>query len=45
MAAGNVKRVFAGGADWSPEDWAAAPGLARLLAFLEIKTVWHPIGI
>jgi acyl-CoA reductase-like NAD-dependent aldehyde dehydrogenase len=45
MAAGNVKRVFAAGADWSPEDWAAAPGPARLLAFLETKTVWHPIGI
>ena len=45
MAAGNVKRGFAAGADWSPEDWAAAPGPARLLAFLETKTVWHPIGI
>ncbi len=40
LAAGNVKRVFA-----ADEDWAAAPGPARLLAFLEIKTVWHPIGI
>ena len=27
-----------------PEDWAAAPGLRRLLAFLETKTVWHPVG-
>jgi acyl-CoA reductase-like NAD-dependent aldehyde dehydrogenase len=26
-------------------DWAAAPGTRRLLAFLEIKTVWHPVGI
>ena len=40
LAAGNVKRVFA-----ADEDWAAAPGTARLLAFLETKTVWHPIGI
>ncbi len=40
LAAGNVKRVFA-----KEEDWAAAPGPARLLAFLETKTVWHPVGI
>jgi acyl-CoA reductase-like NAD-dependent aldehyde dehydrogenase len=39
-AAGNVKRVFA-----ADEDWAATPALARMLAFLEIKTVWHPVGI
>jgi hypothetical protein len=25
-------------------DWAATPGLDRMLAFLETKTVWHPIG-
>jgi acyl-CoA reductase-like NAD-dependent aldehyde dehydrogenase len=41
LAAENVKRVFAGAAD----DWAAAPGTRRLLAFLETKTVWHPVGI
>ena len=40
LAAGNVKRVFA-----AAGDWAAAPGPARMLAFLEIKTVWHPIGV
>ena len=40
LAAGNVKRVFAAG-----EDWAAAPTPARMLAFLEIKTVWHPVGV
>jgi acyl-CoA reductase-like NAD-dependent aldehyde dehydrogenase len=45
LAAGNVKRVFAAGADAAAEDWAAAPGTARLLAFLETKTVWHPVGI
>ncbi len=53
LAAGNVKRVFAAGParaeDWTAEaraeeDWAAAPGVRRLLAFLETKTVWHPIG-
>jgi acyl-CoA reductase-like NAD-dependent aldehyde dehydrogenase len=40
LAADNVKRVFTG-----DEDWTAAPGTKRLLAFLETKTVWHPIGI
>ena len=45
LAAGNVKRVFAAGADAAAEDWAAPPGTARLLAFLETKTVWHPVGI
>ena len=40
LAAGNVKRVFA-----TEEDWAAAPSPARMLAFLEIKTVWHPVGV
>jgi acyl-CoA reductase-like NAD-dependent aldehyde dehydrogenase len=28
-----------------PVDWPADPGLARLTAFLETKTVWHPKGI
>jgi len=40
LAAGNVKRVFA-----AEEDWAAAPSPARMLAFLEIKTVWHAVGV
>ena len=40
LAAQNVKRVFA-----ADEDWAGPPGLRRLLAFLETKTVWHPVGI
>jgi hypothetical protein len=40
LAAGNVKRVFA-----ADDDWAAAPTPARMLAFLEIKTVWHPVGV
>ncbi len=40
LAAGNVKRVLC-----AEEDWAAVPGLRRLLAFLEIKTVWHPAGL
>ena len=40
LAAANVKRVFC-----AEDDWAAAPTLRRMLAFLEIKTVWHPIGM
>jgi acyl-CoA reductase-like NAD-dependent aldehyde dehydrogenase len=39
-AAETVKRVFVP----RSEDFAAAPGTARLRAFLEIKTVWHPVG-
>jgi acyl-CoA reductase-like NAD-dependent aldehyde dehydrogenase len=39
--ADNVKRVFVP----RDENWAAAPGLARLNAFVETKTVWHPIGV
>jgi acyl-CoA reductase-like NAD-dependent aldehyde dehydrogenase len=41
-AAENVKRVYRPLA--SPE-WSADPGLARLKAFLEMKTVWHPMGV
>jgi acyl-CoA reductase-like NAD-dependent aldehyde dehydrogenase len=41
-AAENLKRVV------RPEplavDWTADPGLDRMTAFLETKTVWHPIG-
>jgi acyl-CoA reductase-like NAD-dependent aldehyde dehydrogenase len=44
LAAGNVKRVFAAGPEPAAEDWAATPDLRRLLAFLETKTIWHPIG-
>jgi acyl-CoA reductase-like NAD-dependent aldehyde dehydrogenase len=40
LAAANVKRVFA-----AEEDWATPPSPARMLAFLEIKTVWHPVGV
>jgi acyl-CoA reductase-like NAD-dependent aldehyde dehydrogenase len=39
-AAANLKRVFSGG-----ESWADPPGIRRMLAMLEIKTVWHPMGI
>ncbi|MGX7680913.1 aldehyde dehydrogenase family protein [Jatrophihabitans sp. DSM 45814] len=40
-AADNVKRVFAPG----PLDLAADPGMSRLGAFIETKTVWHPTGV
>jgi acyl-CoA reductase-like NAD-dependent aldehyde dehydrogenase len=40
-AADNVKRVFVP----RDRDWSAAPGLKRLSAFVETKTVWHPIGV
>lgn len=40
-AAGTVKRVHR---PKGRPDFAAAPGTARLRAFLEIKTVWHPTG-
>jgi acyl-CoA reductase-like NAD-dependent aldehyde dehydrogenase len=42
LAAGNLKRVLR---PVPGEDWAAEPGTRRLLAFLEIKTFWHPVGI
>ncbi len=42
-AAGTLKRVRRAPAG-SP-DWAAEPGLSRMTAFLETKTVWHPIGV
>lgn len=40
-AAENLKRVLRPHPD---EDWSAEPGLERMLAFLEPKTVWHPKG-
>ncbi|MER7790167.1 aldehyde dehydrogenase family protein [Streptomyces sp. NPDC097640] len=40
-AADNLKRVLRP----QPVDWSADPGTARLLSFLETKTVWHPMGV
>lgn len=41
-AAGTIKRVLRP----APEaDWDADPGMDRLRTFVEIKTVWHPMGI
>ena len=42
-AAENVKRVLP--AAVVEPDWFADPGTDRLLAPLEVKTVWHPMGL
>jgi acyl-CoA reductase-like NAD-dependent aldehyde dehydrogenase len=42
-AADNLKRVVR--PPLAETDWLADPGLDRMLAFLETKTVWHPVGI
>ena len=41
-AAGNLKRVLRPDGD---VDWYGDPGVARMTAFLETKTVWHPKGV
>jgi acyl-CoA reductase-like NAD-dependent aldehyde dehydrogenase len=41
-AAGTVKRVRRAA---PAADWTADPGLSRLRAFVETKTVWHPLGV
>ena len=41
-ATGNLKRVLAAR---DREQWTDTPTLRRLMATLEIKTVWHPAGI
>jgi acyl-CoA reductase-like NAD-dependent aldehyde dehydrogenase len=44
-AADTVKRVLRAPYGGEEPDWTADPGTRRLTAFLEIKTVWHPMGI
>jgi acyl-CoA reductase-like NAD-dependent aldehyde dehydrogenase len=39
-AAENLKRVVRP----ADEDWTLTPGLERMHAYLETKTVWHPLG-
>jgi acyl-CoA reductase-like NAD-dependent aldehyde dehydrogenase len=41
-AAENLKRVFR--PPTAEPDWTAEPELDRIRNFLEIKTVWHPVG-
>jgi hypothetical protein len=40
-AAGNLKRVIR----LPVSDWSAEPGLDRIFATLETKTIWHPLGL
>jgi acyl-CoA reductase-like NAD-dependent aldehyde dehydrogenase len=40
-AAENLKRVLRPTAT----DWTLEPGIERMTAYLETKTVWHPIGL
>jgi acyl-CoA reductase-like NAD-dependent aldehyde dehydrogenase len=42
-AAGNLKRVVRPAA--GPVDFTADPGIGRMTALLETKTVWHPRGL
>ncbi|MDP9844879.1 aldehyde dehydrogenase family protein [Streptosporangium lutulentum] len=42
-AAENLKRVLRPAP--GKADWITDPGTGRMTAFLETKTVWHPIGI
>ncbi|HEX4977803.1 MAG TPA: aldehyde dehydrogenase family protein [Nocardioides sp.] len=39
----NLKRVLRASA--GEPDWTLEPGIERMTAYLETKTVWHPIGI
>jgi acyl-CoA reductase-like NAD-dependent aldehyde dehydrogenase len=40
LAAGNVKRVLT-----LEQDWTGDPSTRRMSSFVEVKTVWHPVGI
>ncbi len=42
-AAENLKRVRRAPA--AEPDWSEDPGLDRITAYLETKTVWHPVGV
>ncbi|MEV4319383.1 aldehyde dehydrogenase family protein [Actinocrispum sp. NPDC049592] len=42
-AAGTVKRVLRTPQD--EPDWTKQPDITRLRAYLETKTVWHPMGV
>jgi acyl-CoA reductase-like NAD-dependent aldehyde dehydrogenase len=42
-AADNLKRVRR--APDAEPDWTDSPGTGRLTAYLELKTVWHPVGV
>jgi hypothetical protein len=42
-AAESLKRVLR--PEPAEPDWTDEPGITRLTAFLETKTVWHPMGV
>ena len=42
-AADNVKRVLRAPA--AEPDWTGTPDPGRILAFTEVKSVWHPLGL
>jgi acyl-CoA reductase-like NAD-dependent aldehyde dehydrogenase len=50
-AAGNVKRTYGhaagdgGDGGGGTSAWSGDPGLERIRAVVEIKTVWHPMGL
>jgi acyl-CoA reductase-like NAD-dependent aldehyde dehydrogenase len=44
-AAEDLKRVRRPGDGANDGDWLAEPTLDRLQSWVEIKTVWHPIGV
>jgi acyl-CoA reductase-like NAD-dependent aldehyde dehydrogenase len=44
-AAENLKRVIRPAEGGSEPDWYAEPGIKRMTALLETKTVWHPKGV
>jgi acyl-CoA reductase-like NAD-dependent aldehyde dehydrogenase len=43
-AAGNVKRTYGHQRGDDASAWLREPGLDRIRAVVEIKTVWHPLG-
>lgn len=44
-AADNLKRVRRPAPADGAEDWLATPDLSRMTEVVEIKTVWHPLGL
>jgi acyl-CoA reductase-like NAD-dependent aldehyde dehydrogenase len=43
-AADTIKRVYLPAGPATPK-WTEDPGISRLTAFVETKTVWHPVGV
>jgi len=45
LAADNVKRVKVRDADTTKWDSDEAQGLSFIEPFVELKTIWHPVGL